>query len=135
MAGKLNSPVDLSQAYGALANVLDGRSRLREHLQVAEKRLEITRQPEFDNLRENLDSLRGVGAARMYVGEYTQAMPYLEQAEEIATRVQATDQIANALGLQAQCLFRMDRWDEVLALEIKWRDLEDRHTRERVGET
>jgi class 3 adenylate cyclase/tetratricopeptide (TPR) repeat protein len=135
MAGKLNSPVDLSQAQGALANVLDGRSRLREHLQVAEKRLEITRKPEFDDLRESLDALRGVGAARMYVGEYTEALPYLEEAEEIATRVQATDQIANALGLQAQCLFRMDRWDEVLELEMKWRDLEDRHTRERVGET
>ncbi len=135
MAGKLNSPVDLSQAHGALANVLDGRSHLREHLQVAEKRLEITRKPEFDDLRENLDALRGVGAARMYVGEYKDALPYLVEAEEIATRVQATDQIANALGLQAQCLFRMDRWDEVLELEVKWRDLEDRHTRERVGET
>jgi tetratricopeptide (TPR) repeat protein len=135
MAGKLNSPIDLSQAHGALANVLDGRSYLREHLQVTEKRLEITRQPEFDDLRENLDALRGVGAAHMYVGEYKDALPYLVEAEEIATRVQATDQIANALGLQAQCLFRMDRWDEVLELEVKWRDLEDRHTRERVGET
>ncbi len=135
MAGQLDSAVDLSQAQGALANVLDGRSRLREHLKVAQKRLEITRQVGFDDLRENLDALRGVGAARMYVGEYKDALPYLKEAEEIATRVQAVDQLANALGLQAQCLFRMDRWDEVLALEVKWRDLEDRHTRERVGET
>jgi class 3 adenylate cyclase/tetratricopeptide (TPR) repeat protein len=135
MAQKLDSPVDLSQAHGALANVLDGRSRLREHLEVTEKRLEITRQTQFDDLRENLDALRGVGAARMYVGEYKSALPYLEEAEEIATRIQAADQIANALGLQAQCLFRMDRWDDVLTLEKKWRDLEERHTRERVGET
>jgi tetratricopeptide (TPR) repeat protein len=135
MAGKLDSAVDLSQAQGALANVLDGRSRLREHLKVAENRLEITRQPGFDDVRENLDALRGVGAARMYVGEYLDALPFLEEAEGIATRLQATDQIANALGLQAQCMFRMDRWDEVLALEVKWRALEDQHTRERVGET
>jgi tetratricopeptide (TPR) repeat protein len=127
--------VDLSQAQGALANVLDGRSRLREHLEVAQRRLEITRQPGFEDLRESMDALRGVGAARMYVGEYQEALPYLEEAEEIATSAQAVNQIANALGLQAQCLFRMDRWDEVLALEQKWRDLEDRHTRERVGET
>jgi class 3 adenylate cyclase/tetratricopeptide (TPR) repeat protein len=135
LAERLDSAVDLSQAQGALANVLDGRSRLREHLEVAERRLEITRQPGFDDLRENLDALRGVGAARMYVGEYKEALPYLEEAEEIATRVQAADQIANALGLQAQCLFRMDRWDDVLVLEAKWRDLEDQHTRERIGET
>jgi tetratricopeptide (TPR) repeat protein len=135
MAQELDSPVDLSQAHGALANVLDGRSRLREHLETTVKRLEITRLPHFDDLRENLDALRGVGAARMYVGEYKEALPFLAEAEEIATRIQATDQIANALGLQAQCLFRMDRWDDVLALEVKWRELEERHTRERVGET
>jgi hypothetical protein len=72
--------------------VLDGRSRLREHLKVAENRLEITRQPGFDDVRENLDALRGVGAARMYVGEYLDALPFLEEAEGIATRLQATDQ-------------------------------------------
>jgi ATP/maltotriose-dependent transcriptional regulator MalT len=71
----------------------------------------------------------------MYVGEYAQALPYLAQAEELATQMQATDQIANALGIRAQCLFRADRWDEVLATETKWRDLEQRYTRERVGET
>jgi tetratricopeptide (TPR) repeat protein len=135
MALGLDSPVDLSQAQGALANVLDGRSKLREHLETAEKRLVITQHGEFDDLRENLDALRGVGAARMYVGEYQQALPFLEEAEEIATRIQATDQIANALGLQAQCLFRMDRWDDVLAIETKWRELEGKHSRERVGET
>ena len=71
----------------------------------------------------------------MYVGEYDQALPYLTEAAGIATRIQATDQIANALGIQAQCLFRMDRWDEVLAIEEEWRDLEKRYARERVGET
>ncbi len=29
----------------------------------------------------------------------------------------------------------MDRWDEVLALEKNWRELERRYSRERVGET
>jgi tetratricopeptide (TPR) repeat protein len=124
MAAALDSPVDLSQAHGALANVLDGRSRLREHLQMAEQRLAICRQPEFSDLRETLEALRGLGTALMYVGEYAQALPYLAEAEGLATRVQAVDQIANILTVQAQCLFRTDRWDEVLALEEKWRDLE-----------
>jgi class 3 adenylate cyclase/tetratricopeptide (TPR) repeat protein len=135
MAAGLESPVDLSQAHGALANVLDGRSRLREHLQLAEQRLAICRQPEFGDLRETLEALRGVGTALMYVGEYAPALPYLEEAEGLANRVQAIDQIANVLTVRAQCLFRMDRWNEVLALEERWRELEGRHPRERVGAT
>jgi len=135
MAEKLDSPVDLSRALGALASVLDGRSRLREHLKIVEQRLMICSDPRFEDVREKVEALRSVGAARMYVGEYSQALTYLTQAEELARTVQATDQIANALGIQAQCLFRSDRWDEVLAIEEKWRDLERQHPRERVGET
>jgi class 3 adenylate cyclase/tetratricopeptide (TPR) repeat protein len=135
MADRVESPVDLSQALGALANVLDGRSRLRDHLQVVEQRLAICQDPAFDNTREQMEALRGMGAALMYVGEYSKALPYLEEAEALASRVQAADQMANVVGLQAQCLFRMDRWDEVLALEENWRDLEGRYSREQVGET
>lgn len=135
MAEKLDDPVLLSRAMGALANVLDGRSLLRQHLDVAMRRLEISRDKEFANPRERLDVLRGAGLALMYVGEYRQARPYLEEAGDYATRMQATDQIANTLGIRAQCLFREDRWDEVLEIETQWRDLEMTHTRERVGET
>jgi len=135
MAGEQDSPVDLSQAYGALGNVLDGRSRLREHLQMAEQRLAICRRSEFSDLRETLEALRGLGTALMYVGEYAQSLPYLAEAEGLANRVQAIDQTANLLTVQAQCLFRTDRWDEVLGLEDKWRELERRHPRERVGAT
>jgi len=135
MAEELDDRVLLSGALGALANVLDGRSLLRQHLQVAMRRLEIGQDPSFPDPREQIDSLRGAGLALMYVGEYRQAQPYLEDAEEHARRIQATDQIANTLGIQAQSMFRADRWDEVLAIEEKWRDLELSHTRERVGET
>jgi hypothetical protein len=71
----------------------------------------------------------------MYVGEYAEALPYLEEAADLATDIQAMDQITNALGIRAQCLFRLDRWDEVLENEEKWRDLERRFARERIGET
>lgn len=135
MAEQLDNPVLLSQALGALANVLDGQSLLRNHLQVAQRRLEICQDKQFEDQREKIDALRGTGVALMYIGEYSQALPYLEEAEELAIHIQATDQIANALGIQAQCLFRADRWDEVLATETKWRDLEQRYARERVGET
>jgi tetratricopeptide (TPR) repeat protein len=135
MAEMLDDPVLLSRALGALANVLDGRSLLRQHLEVAKKRLEISQDPAFADPRERIDVLRGIGLAWMYVGEYRQARPFLEEAGEKAISMQVTDQIANTLGIRAQCLFREDRWDDVLMVEKQWRDLEMKHTRERVGET
>jgi class 3 adenylate cyclase/tetratricopeptide (TPR) repeat protein len=135
MAEKLDDPILLSRSLGSLANVLDGRSLLRQHLQVALQRLEISQDPAFDDPRERIDVLRGAGLAYMYVGEYQQARPYLEEARDYATRMQVTDQVANTLGIQAQCLFREDQWDAVLEIEKQWRDLEQSHTRERVGET
>jgi tetratricopeptide (TPR) repeat protein len=135
MARRLDSPLDHARALGALATVLDGRSLLREHLQVAEQRLALVEQAAIEEAGERLEALRGLGAALMYVGEYAQALSYLRQAEALAAQAQAIDQQANSLGLQAQCLFRLDRWDDVLALEDKWRDLERRYKRERVGET
>ncbi|MFN2262685.1 MAG: adenylate/guanylate cyclase domain-containing protein [Anaerolineales bacterium] len=135
MAELLDDPVLLSRSLGALANVLDGRSLLRQHLEVAMQRLEISQDADFSDPRERIDVLRGAGLALMYVGEYSQARPYLEEARDAATHMQVTDQIANTLGIQAQCLFREDRWDGVLEIEKQWRDLELRHTRERVGET
>ena len=71
----------------------------------------------------------------MYVSEYQKALPYLQEAESMAVETHMVDQQATMLGLQAQCYFRLDRWDEVLGIEEKWRDLERRYTRERVGET
>jgi class 3 adenylate cyclase len=135
MAQQLGGWVDLSQALGALATVLDGRSRLREHLEVAQQRLSICHGPQRDDLRERLESLRSIGAALMYVGEYQAALPYLREAEDLAMQAQAVDQQVNALSLQAQCWFRLDRWDEVLAAEDKWRALERNYSRNRVGET
>jgi tetratricopeptide (TPR) repeat protein len=135
MAEELDELVLLSRSLGALANVLDGRSLLREHVQVARRRHEISQDERFEDMREKIDTLRGVGVALMYVGEYDTALPYLDEAADLATQIQATDQIANALGIKAQCLFRMDRWNEVLETEELWRDLENNFVRERVGET
>jgi class 3 adenylate cyclase/tetratricopeptide (TPR) repeat protein len=135
MAEQLSDVVLLSQTLGVLASALDGRSRLKEQLAVARRRLEACHDERFQDQRESIDALRGMGAALMYVGEYDQALPFLEEAEGLSARVQATDQQANAIGIQAQCHYRLDRWDEVLALEKKWRDLEKRYTRARVGET
>jgi tetratricopeptide (TPR) repeat protein len=135
MADKLKNPQLLSSALGALATSLDGQSLLSDHLSVAKRRVEISKQDQEFKSRERIDALRGMGAAHMYVGEYAEALPYLEEAESLATNIRAVDQIANATGIMAQCYFRMDRWDDVLKVEEQWRDLDLRYTRERVGET
>jgi tetratricopeptide (TPR) repeat protein len=135
MAEQLDDTVVLAEALGALASVLDGTSLLREHLAVAMRRFEITRGDEFTDLRERIDATRGLGAGLMYVGEYAEALPHVVEAEKLAAQIQAVDQQTNALGLQSQCLFRLDRWDELFATELRWRELERTFARERVGET
>jgi ATP/maltotriose-dependent transcriptional regulator MalT len=122
-------------ALDALANIYDARNRLREHLQIAARRLVLTQSAAFDDLREKIDALRGMGMAQMYVGEYQDALPSLREAEHLAENIQAYELHTYATGLQAQCLFRLDRWDEVLDLEKNWRALEQRYSREQVGVT
>ncbi|MGD2028190.1 MAG: tetratricopeptide repeat protein, partial [Anaerolineales bacterium] len=135
LADQLQDQELLSSSLGALATALDGQSLLREHLKIAERRVKINVDGHQVSEHEKIDAQRGMGAALMYVGKYAQALPYLEEAESLAAQVRAPDQTANALGIMAQCLFRMDRWDEVLEVEERWRDLDTRYTRERVGET
>jgi class 3 adenylate cyclase/tetratricopeptide (TPR) repeat protein len=125
----------LSFSLGALATALDGQSLLREHLEIATRRSALRSAGENISEYEQIDALRGMGAAHLYVGEYSSALPYLDEAIVLATNVRSPDQIANATGLKAQCLFRMDKWDEVLEVENQWRDLDRRYTRQRVGET
>jgi tetratricopeptide (TPR) repeat protein len=135
MAEKLAEPVVLSRALGALCNVLDGRSLLRDHLQVALRRLEVNTNSHVDNPIERIDAMSGAGMALMYVGEYEQALPHLQEAEVLAAKAQSIGQQTAAIGLQSHCAFRLDRWDEVIALEEKWRELERRYPRQRVGPT
>ena len=125
----------LSFALGALATALDGQSLLREYKEISTRRAALRDAEEKISEYERIDAMRGMGAAHMYVGEYGAALPFLDEAITMAKNVRSPDQIANATGLMAQCLFRMDRWDEVLELENQWRDLDRRYTRERVGET
>jgi class 3 adenylate cyclase/tetratricopeptide (TPR) repeat protein len=135
MAEELAEPVVLSRALGALGNVLDGQSLLRDHLQVALRRLEISSDSRVDDPIERIDAVSGAGMALMYVGEYEQAIPHLQEAEALALKAQSIGQQTATIGLQSQCAFRLDRWDEVIALEDKWRELEQRFPRQRVGPT
>ena len=135
VAERLGDPTEISGALGSLANVHLARSLLREHLRVAQQRLEISAGAGFDDPAERVDSLRSAGGALMYVGEYDEALTYLEEAGQLAASIHAVAQQFNVLCLQAQCRLRLDQWNEVLGLEVDWRELVQRYSRERIGVT
>jgi len=133
MAVQLGSPVEHSVALEALGNALFGLGHLRESLEAAEERLEITRRPGFPDEREGLDALRGAACAMVYVGEYEPAIPLLLEAEQSAHRMQSADQIFNVMALLTHCWFRLDRWDEIRSRRGLLEDLERRFPQERTG--
>ena len=135
MAEQLDNPVELSVALGALSTAYSALGWLSESLQAELRRLTLSRDPRFDDVRERVDTLRAVSGALIHVGEYGQALGYLEEVESLAIRIQSIDQLLNTLILRSQCLFRLDRWDDVLKVEEKWRELEQLCSRERTGPT
>jgi len=64
-----------------------------------------------------------------------QQAQHIEEAIRSADSVRAIGQQVAALGLKQHCLFRLDRWDEMLVAEQDWRALEGRYARARVGAT
>ena len=67
------------------------------------------------------------------VGEYTQTMDYLLEKEELAIQIRDITVQVWSLGLQALCLLRLDRWEEVFKLEEKLRELERRYSSDQLG--
>ena len=76
---------------------------------------------------ERVNILTRAGASLGNVGEYAQALPHLLEAERLAGEQRDLGQQIDALRVQSYCLYQMDRWDEVIAIEAKWRALEKRY--------
>jgi len=127
MAEQLGAPVELSDALNALGNVYGARGLFREQVQVELRRLALSEDARFTNRRERVNILYQVGAALVYVGEYVQAMPHLLEAERLAGQIQDLDQQLTTLRVQSHCLYQMDRWDQVIEIEEKWRALEKQY--------
>lgn len=134
MAEPLAAPTELSAALDALAVVYTARGLFRERVQIALRRVALSRQPAFTNMRQRIHLLNETGIALIDVGEYAQAVPYLQEAESLASQTQAIGEVVYALQMQAIYAFRLDRWDEV-AMEEKFRLLEQRHQHERLVPT
>jgi tetratricopeptide (TPR) repeat protein len=95
----------------------------------------VAEDPAIDDPIERVEAMCAAGMALMYVGEYGPALERLLEAESLAGQARSIGLQTAAIGLQCQIAFRLDRWDEVLSLEEKWRDLERRYPRQRVGPT
>ena len=133
MAEQLDAPVELAAALEAVGDVYSVRGMLRERLQIAFRRLSLSRDPRFTDRRQQVDILCQLGLALCSVGEYAQALPYLVEAEHLADEIRDLDEVIHALEIQAQCLFGLDRWDEIAEVEDKVPVLEARYGSERVG--
>lgn len=132
MGEQIDAPVELSAALGALDTVYGARGLYRERVQLSQRRLALSRGPHFGDVRERVSLLCQTGNALSFVGDYAQALPHLLEAERLADQIRDVSQQVYALGLQAQCFFGLDRWDEMLQIETKRLVLEERYGRDRV---
>jgi predicted ATPase/class 3 adenylate cyclase len=133
VAEKLEVPVELSAALGSLDGVYLHQGQWRKRAEVALQRLELSRDARFGDPQERVSVLIGMGKALMSVGEYAQAIPYLLEGESLAGQMQAVDLEKWALDIRIYCLFRLDRWDEMLMIDEKLRDMQQRYPREQIG--
>jgi len=133
MTEKLDAPVEISAALGALADAYFWRDLWREGLEVTERRLLVSRDPRFSDLRERVRVLIDAGFALMGVGKYAEALPHLQEAESLADQMEAPDLEKFALDQRIHTLVRLDRWDEILSLDGKRREMVQRYPIEQIG--
>jgi hypothetical protein len=133
MAEELEAPVELSAALESLSSVYGARGQFRERVDVSLRRLELSRDPRFADYRERVNVLYQVGRALLSVGEYETALSHAKEAENLSAAIQDVATQVNAITLQSQCLFPLDRWDDMLLMDEKLREIQARHQFERLG--
>ena len=133
MAEQLGDPALLSDALAATGPIYHRRGELQEQLKIALRRLELARDPKFHDLRARVSALLSAGVAHKNVGNFNEAMPLLEEAHILAQEIQAIIFQADALGEQAECWFRQDRWDAVVELDERLLALHSRYGISRAG--
>lgn len=137
LANQVEDPLAKSAALWALGIVYGMRGLLRERLELAKQRVELIRDQDFQNPIERASSLIGISVSHIQVGEFLQAMPFLELAISLSSQIQAVDYQVDAMRYYAVCLFHLDRWSGVIAMEEKLRSLESRYANflDRTGTT
>jgi hypothetical protein len=67
------------------------------------------------------------------VGEYAEAFRCAQEGEVLAAKARLNDLEKWGLDQKIHALFWLDRWDEVLGLDEKLRDMNRRYPREQIG--
>ena len=130
---QLNLPVELSPAPQSLSIVYGARGQFRERVDVCQQRLELSRDPRFVDYRERVNVSYQLGRALLSVGEYEAALMHANEAESLSAAIQDVTTQVNAMTLQSQCLFPLDRWDDLLAMDERLRDIQSHYAFERLG--
>jgi hypothetical protein len=86
---------------------------------LARRRLGLIHDTRFTDGLERLSVLCQTGIALRVVGEFSQALPHLREAERLAAEARDVSQLVTALELQAQCLFGLDCWEEMLQIDTR----------------
>lgn len=133
MAEKLEALAELSSALEALAVVYSARGLYREQAEVCLRRLELSRDPRFTDYRERVNIHYQLGRALLAVGDYEAARSHAAEAENLSAAIQDITTQVNAMTLQSQCLFPLDRWDDLIAMDERLRDIQARNAFERLG--
>jgi serine/threonine protein kinase/DNA-binding SARP family transcriptional activator len=133
MAERLDAPIELSAALESLADIYSTQGLLRERTEIALRRLALSRDPRFTDRHEEVNILCQVGTALCSVGDYAQALTHLIEAEHLAEQIGDLGKLIYALSVQIQCLFGLDRWEEILQVEDKRLALQARYGSERIG--
>lgn len=133
MAEKLNTLEELSSALEALAIVYGARGLYREQVDVCRRRLELSRDPRFIDYRERVNIHYQLGRALLAVGNYETAITHAAEAERLSAAIQDITTQVNAMTLQSQCLYPLDRWDALIAMDEKLQAIQARNAFERLG--
>jgi tetratricopeptide (TPR) repeat protein len=133
MAEELDAPVELSAALESLSLVCGARGQFRERVDVCLRRLDLSRDPRFADYRERVNVLYQLGRSLLSIGEYEAALTHAKAAEDLSAAIRDVAAQVNALTLQSQCLFPLDRWDDLLGVDEKLREIQARNPFERLG--
>jgi tetratricopeptide (TPR) repeat protein len=135
LAEQLDALEELVDSLNALASVYFERGQSAAQLAVSRRLLALSRDPRFGNvnIRKRILTLYRLSNAMIPVGQYTQAIAYLVEAEHLVAQNPALQPPPWTLVGQALCWLRLDRWDELSKVHKKRQDLEKRYSREQFG--
>lgn len=127
IAEQLDDPELLSSALGAMANAYSYQGKVRESLEISRRRLELSQQPGFNDQEEKIKIIYDFGVDLTLLGDYDEAFSTLEEVERLAKKEKNVFYQVWSILRQARCFFDLDRWDEILEIETKWRKLSQRY--------